>query len=161
MPFTPFHLGPGVLFKAIGGPRFSFMVFGGAQVLMDIEPLLGLLGHWPAVHGASHTVPGALVIGTIAGAIGRPVSARVLRWLRVPHAPFTWTASFVGAYVGTFSHVLFDALMHSDMSPAWPFAGGNPLLGQVGTGPLHLACMLAGVVGALGVALRCRAGRKA
>ena len=43
MPFTPFHLGPGAVFKAIGGRHFSFMVFGGAQVLMDIEPLVGIL----------------------------------------------------------------------------------------------------------------------
>lgn len=36
MPFTPIHLGPGAACKAIGGRHFSFMVFGGAQVLMDI-----------------------------------------------------------------------------------------------------------------------------
>ena len=40
MPFTPIHLGPGAACKAIGGRHFRFMVFGGAQVLMDIEPLL-------------------------------------------------------------------------------------------------------------------------
>ena len=39
MPFTPIHLGPGAALKAIGGRHFSFMVFGGSQVLMDIEPL--------------------------------------------------------------------------------------------------------------------------
>ena len=27
MPFTPFHLGPGAAFKAIGGKHFSFMVW--------------------------------------------------------------------------------------------------------------------------------------
>ena len=43
MPFTPIHLGPGLAFKAIGGRHFSLMVFGGAQVLMDLEPLIGIL----------------------------------------------------------------------------------------------------------------------
>jgi hypothetical protein len=40
MPFTPFHLGPGALFKAAGGEHFSFTIFAGSQVLMDIEPLI-------------------------------------------------------------------------------------------------------------------------
>ena len=32
MPFTPFHLGPGALIEAIGGERFSFMIFGGSHM---------------------------------------------------------------------------------------------------------------------------------
>ena len=79
MPFTPIHLGPGLAFKAIGGRSFSFMVFGGAQVLMDIEPLVGILRGWPVLHGYTHTVLGALAIGTVAGIIGRPISDLALR----------------------------------------------------------------------------------
>ena len=89
MPFTPFHLGPGAAFKAIGGRHFSFMVFGGAQVLMDIEPLIGILTDQPILHGPTHTLLGAMVIGTLAGIAGRPISARVLSWLRIPHYPLT------------------------------------------------------------------------
>ena len=43
MPFTPFHPGAGAVFKATGGRHFSFMVFGGTQVLMDLEPAYMLL----------------------------------------------------------------------------------------------------------------------
>ena len=43
MPFTPLHLGVGACCKAVGQRRFSFMIFAGTQVLMDIEPLLGLI----------------------------------------------------------------------------------------------------------------------
>lgn len=154
MPFTPFHLGPGAVFKALGGRHFSFMIFGGAQVLMDIEPLVGILTHRPVLHGVTHALLGALVIGTLAGVLGKPISASVLRWLSIPHYPFTWTASFAGAYVGTFSHVLLDALMHADMSPWWPLADGNPLLGQVALGHLHMACTFAGLLGAAVVTLR-------
>ena len=154
MPFTPFHLGPGAAFKAIGGRHFSFMVFGGSQVLMDIEPLIGILANKPILHGPTHTLLGALAIGTLAGIIGKPISAAVLRWLSVPHYPFTWAASFLGAYVGTFSHIVLDAIMHSDMSPWWPVAGGNQLLGQISLGHLHVACMVAGLLGAVVVAIR-------
>jgi hypothetical protein len=154
MPVTPFHLGPGAVFKAIGGRRFSFMVFGGAQVLMDIEPLVGILRGSVVLHGPSHTLAGALGIGTLAGLVGRPISAWVLRRLAIPHYPFTWTASFLGAYVGTFSHIVLDALMHPDMRPWWPLSNGNGLLGAIDVGWLHAGCALAAVLGAAGVALR-------
>lgn len=147
MPFTPLHLGPGLVFKAIGGRHFSVMVFGGAQVLMDIEPLLGMVYGWDSLHGTTHNLAGALLIGTLAGGIGRPISKRVLRWLRVPHAPFTWTASFVAGYVGTFSHIGLDALMHADMAPLWPLRDGNARLGAVSLEHLHLACLGAALLG--------------
>ena len=66
MPFTPIHLGPGLAFKALGGRHFSFMVFGGAQVLMDLEPLIGILQDRDVLHGVTHTWLGALVIGSVA-----------------------------------------------------------------------------------------------
>jgi len=154
MPFTPIHLGPGAVFKAIGGRHFSFMVFGGAQVLMDIEPLVGILRGSVVVHGCTHTLLGALAIGTVAGFIGRPISATVLRRLKIAHYPFTWLASFSGAYIGTFSHVLFDAIMHSDMQPWWPLAQGNRLLYIISIDQLHLACAALGVAGLAVVAFR-------
>lgn len=149
MPFTPIHLGPGLVFKAIGGRRFSFMVFGGSQVLMDIEPLLGILRGWPVLHGYTHTLAGALAIGTIAGIIGRPVSEFVLRRLRIAHAPFSWGASFAGAYVGTFSHIALDAIMHADMTPFWPLRSGNAWLGAVSIETLHLLCFASAGLGLL------------
>jgi membrane-bound metal-dependent hydrolase YbcI (DUF457 family) len=154
MPFTPFHLGPGALVKAAAGRHFSFMVYGGSQVLMDIEPLIGIIAGKAVLHGYTHTVLGALVIGTVAGVIGRPISAFVLRVLRIPHHPFTWPASFAGAYIGTYSHIVLDALMHNDINPWWPLASGNQLLGIIPLGFLHLACTLSGAVGALFVAAR-------
>jgi hypothetical protein len=149
MPFTPFHLGPGAAFKAIGGKRFSFMVFGGSQVLMDIEPLIGIIEGRAVLHGPSHTVLGALLIGVAAGAAGRPITEIALKWLKIRHAPLTWTVSFVSAFVGTLSHVALDAVMHKDMAPLWPFAVGNSLLGIVSVGSLHLLCLVAGGLGVL------------
>jgi len=152
MPFTPIHLGPGAALKAIGGRHFSFMVFGGAQVLMDIEPLLGMLQGKDVLHGPTHTLLGALIIGLIAAIIGRPISEFVLRWRKIPHYPFTWLASFTGAFLGTFSHVGFDAVMHSDMNPWWPLAQGNTWLGVISIDQLHLLCLVLGLFGAIAVA---------
>lgn len=154
MPFTPIHLGPGLAFKAIGGRHFSFMVFGGAQVLMDIEPLIGILRGWAVLHGRTHSLLGALLIGLLAGAIGRPISAACLRWLRIPHAPFTWSAAFAGGLLGTYSHVLLDAIMHYDMQPAWPLLPANPLLRWISVDELHLLCVALGGFGCIVLAAR-------
>ncbi|MEZ5606094.1 MAG: hypothetical protein R3E52_02930 [Burkholderiaceae bacterium] len=157
MPFTPIHLGPGLAFKALGGRHFSFMVFGGAQVLMDLEPLIGILQDRDVLHGVTHTWLGALVIGSVAAVIGKPISSMVLRWRKIPHPPLTWLAAMAGAYVGTFSHVLLDAIMHADMAPAWPLLPGNPMLDLISIDQLHLACLVAGVIGLPMALMRARA----
>lgn len=161
MPFTPFHLGPGALFKAIGGRNFSFMVFGGSQVMMDIEPLIGLIQGKAILHGYTHTVAGATLIGLAAGLMGRPISAFVLRLLAIPHYRLTWTASFAGALTGTFSHIVLDALMHSDINPWWPIAQGNGLLASIPIGTLHLVCVGSAVLGAVIVACKARSNGRA
>ena len=161
MPFTPIHLGPGLAFKAVGGRHFSFMVFGGSQVLMDLEPLIGILLDKSVLHGATHTLLGASVIGGIATVTGKPISTFVLQRLKFPHMPFTWSAALSGAFLGTYSHVLLDGIMHSDMSPWWPFATGNPLLSRISMDQLHTACFLAGLFGLLGLAVGAALKRRA
>ncbi|MDQ1922374.1 hypothetical protein [Massilia pseudoviolaceinigra] len=147
MAFTPFHLGPGAAMKAVGGRHFSFMVFGGAQVLMDIEPLVGLIQDADILHGPTHTLAGALLIGGVAALTGKPVSEFVLRLLNIPHQRISWLASCTGAFLGTLSHIVLDAIMHSDMHPWRPLSDANQLLDFVSLGTLHLACLVLAVVG--------------
>ncbi len=154
MPFTPFHLGPGAAFKAMGGRHFSFMVFGGSQALMDIEPLVGIMRGAPDLHGYTHTIAGAVGIGALATWTGKPVSSQVLAALRIPHPPLTWLSAATGAFAGTFSHIALDALMHRDMRPWWPLSGTNGLLHAIPVDDLHLACVVLGAIGAIVVAAR-------
>ena len=148
MPFTPYHLGPGLLAKAVLRDRFSFMVFGGAQVLMDIEVLVRIYRDDAVLHGASHTFLGAFVIACIAGAIGRPISLFVLRLFEVPHVTFGWGVSFATAFIATFSHIALDAVIHVHMTPFTPLTQSNPLLGLVTGAQLHQFCIVTGVLGA-------------
>jgi hypothetical protein len=154
MPFTPFHLGPGAALKALLGRQMSFMVFGGAQVLMDLEPGIRMILGSETLHGPSHTLAGAAVIGAVAMATGRPVSHWVLARSGVAYTPMTWRAAGVGAFLGTFSHIALDALMHPDMHPWWPLRADNPWLALVSLDTLHWGCAALGVAGALGVAAR-------
>ena len=149
MPFTPFHLGPGAAFKAIGGTHFSFLVFGGTQVLMDIEPGVRLILGTEILHGYTHTLAGAVVIGALGVATGKPVTDWVLKRSGLAHAPLTWTATAAGAFIGSFSHVFLDALMHPDMHPLWPLSDANPWLAIVTLDQLHYGCAALGVIGGL------------
>ena len=130
------------------------MVFGGAQVLMDTEPLVRIYLGTPILHGYTHTIGGALLIGAAAAIIGKPISEFVLSRLEIPHYPLSWLASCIGAFVGTFSHIVLDAIMHSDMHPWWPLTSNNTLLGYIPLWDLHIMCLGLGLIGAFGVWLR-------
>lgn len=147
MPFTPIHFGAGAAIKALSGRHFSFMIFAGSQVLIDIEPLLGIINGWQVLHGISHTIVGAFVIGSCAALIGRPISQFVLKFINLHYHSLTWTVAFVSAYIGTFSHIALDAIMHSDMRPFWPLMVENPWLELITVDQLHLLCALLGIAG--------------
>lgn len=155
MPFTPFHFGPGMAMKAAMGRHFSLVAFGAAQVAMDIEPLLHMLRGDARLHGFTHTWLGALLVGAVAwpGAklLYPPLAAVWNAGLDGPRfaiAPrVDWMPAAVGAFAGTLSHVVLDAVMHADMTPFAPFAAGNPWLHALSIETLHLACVAAGVFG--------------
>jgi len=147
MPFTPFHLGPGAVFKSIGGDHFSLLVFGGSQVLIDLEPAYRMYVGDPILHGVTHTILGALAIGVAATLIGKPISECFLRFLSVTNARMSWTAAISGAFLGTFSHVILDAIMHADMMPWAPITTGNKLLFRLSVSQLHLLCIALGITG--------------
>jgi hypothetical protein len=62
MPFTPIHMGPGILIKAALQGGFSLMVFGWAQIVMDVQPLWVMLTGDGQLHGFSHTLIGASLL---------------------------------------------------------------------------------------------------
>lgn len=115
MPFTPFHMGPGLAVKAVSGRRFSLMVFGFCQVAIDIEPLVRMLRGDIVIHGFTQTYLGATLV----------------------------------AFVGAYSHVFLDSLMHSDMQPYAPVSQANGLLHLVSVDALHVVCVLSGGLGAV------------
>jgi hypothetical protein len=62
MPFTPFHMGSGILIKALLQGSFSLMVFGWSQIVMDIQPLWVLINGLRHLHGFSHTFIGGSIL---------------------------------------------------------------------------------------------------
>jgi hypothetical protein len=160
MPFTPFHFGPGAALKAVAPIHFSLSVFCYSQIVTDIESAFYLLrGEYP-VHRLYHTYVGATLVGVFCAVTGRPLCQLALRaWRRwapsgltnvLGNSPaITWNSAFLSAFIGTYSHVAFDSIMHRDVRPLSPFSTANPMLHLVSLPMLHLLCLGLGGVGVL------------
>jgi len=162
MPVTPFHFGPGLALKAVSPTHCSFLVFAATQVMIDCEPLYYMSrGGWP-IHRFFHTYIGATLVAIIAYVVFRPVcgicisirenqyaiNAQVLRLgiKRVSHI-----AALSGAFIGAYSHIALDSIMHEDVLPFAPFSNTNVMLDYISIVELHLYCFMLGAAGAVGV----------
>ncbi|MCU7884657.1 MAG: hypothetical protein KZQ82_10715 [Candidatus Thiodiazotropha sp. (ex Lucinoma annulata)] len=153
MPFTPLHMGPGILIKALLQGSFSLMVFGWAQIVMDVQPLFVLITGDGHMHGFSHTYVGATLLAIFSALSGKYMSELGLKILRISDKDnllkIGWWVSFISAFIGTYSHVLLDSIMHSDLEPYYPLSQENGLLGLVTVSQLHQFCVYTAVVGVI------------
>jgi hypothetical protein len=169
MPFTPFHFGPGAAIKAVMPRHFSFTVFCFAQIITDFETGYYLVhGEYP-LHRLFHTYLGASAVAVFCILVGQPLCQLALRiWNRWQNAPFKryfytsdripMMSATVGAFIGTYSHVFLDSIMHSDVEPFSPFSAQNPLHHIVGWLTLHTLCLVLGIVGTLWLSARKKTG---
>jgi len=56
--------------------------------------------------------------------------------------------AIISAFIGSYSHVLIDSVMHADLEPFAPFTLDNPMLGLLSIEGLHRFCLYSGLVGA-------------
>jgi hypothetical protein len=166
MPFTPLHMGPALALKSLTGRHFSVLMFGLTQVAIDIEPAIGMLRGADVLHGWTHTYLGATLIGALVLALGHPLCLWILRywnrelryhrldWL-AERESLGWSAAGAGAFVGAWSHVALDSIMHADMRPWVPVSVSNAALGWISIDALHVACVASGLLG-LGIWLAWR-----
>lgn len=157
MPFTPFHFGLG--YTAAGLERkpkyFSFFVFVVTQVVIDVETLKNMLTGAPRLHTFFHTFLGSTVAAAISGLLSYGLIRLGQRLIPIfPKAfattlygrrlfPFgmpSATAFAVSSLFGAWSHVLLDAVMHSDLRPFAPFSNFNSLEGLVSVKTLLVIC---------------------
>jgi len=164
MPFTPYHFGPGLAVKAMAPRHFSFSVFVFSQVLTDVEPLYYILSGEAPIHRFFHTCVGATLVGVASYFIGRPLCGIGLALLR--HT-FGWnrvhlreaarlirpTAALSAAFIGSYSHVLLDSIVHPDARPLAPFSDANPLYNFISLAALREYCLAAGALGLIGLGL--------
>jgi len=150
MPFTPFHLGPGLLVGLVCGRRLDLPATLAASVLVDIRTALVFFSVLDGpLHGPLHTLLGATLLAGVLTAAAlplRPLSGAVLESLRIPHSPPPVRIA-AGALVGAWLHVFLDAVLYLDVQPFAPVSAANPALGLVGPLSVYLGCVVVGLLG--------------
>jgi len=160
MPVTPFHMGPGILIKAILQGFFSLIIFGWAQILMDLQPLFVIITGQGNLHGFSHTYIGATLIALISAFTGKWIYEMVMVFINNDFTEYqkklfdvpkklTIGVCIVSAFIGTYSHVLLDSIMHSDVEPFYPINLENNLHFILSIENLYKLCVYTGIVGSL------------
>lgn len=138
------------------------MVFGWAQIVMDTQPLVVLLTGEGHLHGITHTYLGAAILAVLSALTGKylgELGLRLLKMLR--YVPIRWPVAFVSAFVGTYSHVLLDSVMHADVQPFAPLSTANGLLNFVSPEALQWMCVGSFLLGgAVWLAMELRVGRR-
>lgn len=145
-------MGIGIFTKSILQGSFSLMVFGWAQIVMDLQPLVVMLTGQGHLHGFSHTYLGASLITILSAVSGKYLSEIGLLILRISKKEnpikIKWWVVFLSAFIGTFSHVFLDSIMHSDVQPFYPMSPNNILWGIISVSLLHKICLYSGLIGA-------------
>ena len=153
MPFTPFHMGPGILIKALLQGSFSLMVFGWAQIVMDLQPLFVLLTGDGRLHGFSHTYIGATLLAAFSALSGKYLAELGLMIIGMAkqYKPIriNWWIAFGSAFIGAYSHVALDSVMYNVMEPFYPLSKANSMLGFVSVGAVHRFCLYGTMIGAV------------
>jgi len=161
MPFTPFHLGPGLFFEMIFLKYLDFFAFLLGNVILDIEPFFVVLYNFKYPyrsyphHAFFHTILGAFLVSVLTAIILDEFQQKIQK-AALKHLPSEFekilsnTSSFpkifFSVFLGTLLHLLFDSFMHYDVLPFWPFHF-NPLLRLISPLQNYLLCIIFGILG--------------
>jgi len=131
------------------------MVFGWAQIIMDIQPLFVLITGEGHLHGFSHTCTGATLLAVFAALSGKYLSEIGLKIIGISNnspsgstpTKITWWIALMSAFIGTYSHVILDSIMHGDVESFYPFSQENEILGLITIPQLHMLCIYSALAG--------------
>jgi len=151
MPFTPFHLGPGLalglpLRRHLHAPTFLL-----ANIIVDIEPFLVLiLGLRYPLHGYLHTfllaVPAGILLGYLMFLLEKVLQPLYKMLMLEKNDGLCLKRFLIAGGLGTGLHVLFDAPLYSDMRPFYP-STANPLYNPSLTPEIYGLCVWTGALG--------------
>lgn len=153
MPFTPFHLGFGLLVAVLAYRWLDPLSVLVACIAVDARAVLvffGVLGG--PLHGPLHTLPGATAVGLLVAGGAYAVQGSYMPLLdRLGYGAQSSASGFIiGGLVGSILlHLLPDALLYADTGLLEPF---HPLLVQPVAGGFSLVyggAVVAGVAGLL------------
>lgn len=149
MPFTPFHLGPALLFGILLFRWLDFPTFMLANVIVDIRAALVLFGYLDGrLHGPLHTfIFGTILALIVAGSVYsvKPPLNRLLGLFRLDQLR-AWRSIVTAAMAGVFLHICLDSTLYTDIHPFYP-ASFNPFFGLASTLSVYGFCIITFVLG--------------
>ena len=149
MPLTPFHLGPGLLLGTLTIRFFNIWAILFGSVVMDIEPVFGIVLTGSSYHGFLHTILGAilgsLILAAILYLLRKPLNSISLKF-KIQQS-FSFKILFSSVLVGWLIHIFFDSLAHPDVFPFWPSTFNPILIGREIYWPLSLIFIILGILG--------------
>ena len=130
MPFTPYHLGPGLIVGLLFLGFIDFPTFLVASVIVDVEPFLVLTFNlnYP-LHGFFHSFLGGTLVAlplTLVMYRMRDKLSPLLSFFKLDQK-VSFKSILVAALSGIYIHILLDSRIYTDIQPFYP-STYNPLL---------------------------------
>ena len=164
MPFTPFHWGISLFIQALLIFLDPFALFIGS-VIPDIEGITALFilpGIGLPLHGPLHSFTGAFALALLTGISSwfcfRYVFPYLVEKLQLNLSfslpKYSLRCSILSAGLGTFSHIILDAPLYSEMDLLFPLGIGNPLYDIVPGTLVYSLCVFGFIIGSIILIIR-------
>jgi len=123
MPFTPFHLGPSLLFGLLLFGFLDFPTFLIANIIVDLEPFFAImLGLDYPLHGFFHSFVGGTIVAVALAVVMFKLSniiGKVMKLFRLDQK-VTSKSIIAASLLGVYSHILLDTPLYPDIRPFYP-----------------------------------------
>ena len=144
MPFTPYHMGFGLIAKSAKPAKVSLIMFGFSQIVIDLQQLYKhiMYPHGFAYHGLTHTIIGATIVAIIC-LLFRGMLERLFRQV------ISKSSAIYGVFIGVYSHLLLDSFVHNEVSLNlfWPLHLDSHLYGLIYIHGMNKLCIIMGITG--------------
>lgn len=152
MPFTPLHLGSGILLGYLSLRFSNLWAILLGSVVMDFEPLVLLIIN-PCYscphHGFFHSILGAtlgsLIISILLWRFREPLNGISLRF-KIQQS-FSFFTLFFSSLIAWLLHIFFDNLTHNDVFLFWPSKYKPLFIGPEIYWPLNFILLILGIIG--------------
>jgi membrane-bound metal-dependent hydrolase YbcI (DUF457 family) len=131
MPFTPFHLGPALLFGLAFSVVFDLPTLLIASVIPDVEPFYIMyfrVSEYP-LHGFFHSYLGSSILAVLVAVVVYPLRGllnKIMAVFRISQKS-SFKKMLFTSFIGVYSHVFLDSFLYDEMAPFYPLQG-NPFL---------------------------------
>lgn len=135
MPFTPFHLGAGILIGLLLRKHIDFPTFVAANLVVDVRATLIFFGFMEGtLHGFLHTFLFGSLLGLGLAVIAyrlKPFTGRLMEVFRLEQLE-NWKSFLAAGVLGTWIHIFLDSFLYTDIQPFMPLEV-NPFYGVLST----------------------------